>query len=171
MTDESQEVTVWYPPAAGTVIDLTDAKQVSQVLHQMNEWTATTLRDIKLALEGALVAEADRQGRYTMRFGATEVTVDGPDVGRNLWDDVPGMLAELEAAGLPEERQAELAQPKITWKVNQHVAATVAKNPLYAEIIERHRTREPRKRRVEVKGSGFPDTPDRPGRNFDWEEQ
>jgi hypothetical protein len=167
--DNDQTLTIWYPPAAGVQINLEDAQQVSQVLYQLNEWNATIYREIVRALETALVSEADKQGRYTIRMGATEVTVDGPDVARNQWNDVPGMLAELEAAGLPEERQAELAQPKTTWKVNHHVAAVVSKNPDYKPIIDRHLVRQPRKRRVEVKQSGFPHTPDGPPRDFDWE--
>lgn len=169
MADEPTEVTVFYPPAAGVVIDLTAPQQVAEALNDLREWQETTYREVIRALEEALVAEADKQGRYTIRQGTVEYTVDGPDVARNVWENVPGMLAELEAAGLPVERQDELAKPSTTWKVNHRVAAIVAKNPAYAAIIDRHLTREPRKRRVDVKRAAFPDTPQKPAREFDWE--
>ena len=149
--DESTELTVYYPPAAGVVIDLTDSRQVSQVLRELQDWQGEQLRYTIRALQEALVAEADRQGRYTIRHGELEVTVDGPDVCTHEYWDVPEMLAKLEAAGLPAERSDELATPVTSWKVNRKVLDSVCKNQAYAAIVEQHHRAVPKTRRASVR--------------------
>jgi len=149
--DESTELTIYYPPASGVVIDLTDTRQVSSVLRELQDWQGEQLRYTIRALQEALIAEADRQGRYTIRHGDLEVTVDGPDVCTHEYSDVPEMLAKLEAAGLPAERSDELATPVTTWKVNRKVLDVVSKNQAYAEIIAQHHRAVPKTRRASVR--------------------
>ena len=150
-TPESTELVIRYPPAAGVVIDLADTQQVSQVLRDLQDWQAEQLRYTIRALQEALIAEADRQGRYTIGLGDLEVTVDGPDVSTHEYQDVPGMLAKLEAVGLPPERSDELATPVTTWKVNRRVLDSVCKNQAYAEIIAQHHRAVPKTRRASVR--------------------
>ena len=135
-------------PVTGEVLNLNVPADVARALKFVREARAQ-LNEARRVLEEALVAESQRQGTKTLRYGATEATISGG--GEWVYDEA-AMLAELEAAGLPEERRAELVRTTVEYKVNASVVRQLmGSNPEYGAIIERHRHWQEKAMRVDVR--------------------
>ncbi len=142
---QEAEVTI-LDPSTGELVPASDVPGVAAALANLREY-AGRVREAIRAAEDVMIAESERQGTKTMRFGRTAVEVYG---GSELQWDVE-VLGELEEAGLPEERMNELVKTTFEHKVDSRIAKQLeASNPVYAEIIERARTRIPKPRRAKV---------------------
>lgn len=133
-------------PFTGELVSLDDPAHCAKVMQEIRELEAK-LRELKGYLGESLMEESRRQGTKTMHFPGLEVKINTPnDIA---WDQE--VLAELQAAGLPEERFNALVTTEISFKVNGSVAKSIAgSNEVYAEILARAQTRVPRTPSVSV---------------------
>lgn len=123
-------------PTTGEAINLSDAHACACALQEVREVEAQ-LRDIKRVLTEGILEESRRQGSKTLHFSTFDARINNPPT--TAWDYE--VLCELQDAGLPEERFADLVTTEISYKVNGNVAKSVASsNPAYREIIERAKT-------------------------------
>lgn len=144
-----------YAPASGSVIELSDRPRVAATIREITDWQAEVLRPLLDTLQGAMIEEADTQGKYTIRYGRLEIKVDGPDVAKTEWqEDLQPMIDALLAIGLPAERADVIATKRTVWKVNGTEINRIAKNPKYAAVIDQYRERQPRKRSATVRRVG-----------------
>lgn len=131
----------------GEVVPTNRPGRVADLLRELREWRYAFMETIHAA-EAVLIAESERQGTKTLRFGSTEVRITG---GPETTYDV-SILNELLAAGLPEERFGQLVRTTVEIKPIASVAKQLAAaNPRYAEIIERARIVRDTPMRVSVK--------------------
>jgi hypothetical protein len=141
-------------PAAGEVVHVTTGEliptepaRLAGYRADLNELRRRLFQAIK-EVDALLLEEAERQGTKTLRYGNLEAVVTG---GPELAWDIP-ILDELLAAGLPEARFAELVTIEQTYKVNAQVAKQLAAaNQVYAEIIDRARSRLEKPYRVSIR--------------------
>lgn len=134
-------------PRTGEIIDLEDPPTCLRVLADIRE-LESRLREAKAMLTDVLAVEFSRVGTKTLELGGVKATL-GPD-SEIVWD--VGVLQELQALGLPEERMNELVTAEITYKVNANVAKQIAAaNTEYAEVIERAKQRIPKTPYVSIK--------------------
>lgn len=133
--------------ATGEVIDPADTPRVASYLKDLRRLKRETIDVLIGQLEEVLVAEAERQGSKTLRYGDTQVeVVESKEI---VWDHE--VLEQLRELGLPEERYAELVVPQVTYKVRANVAKQIAGvNDQYAKVIEAARSDMPGRRRVRV---------------------
>jgi hypothetical protein len=134
---QTQEQTLVLP-GLGTVIERkpSEAARALQEVRSLEE----KLREAKRLLTEVIVEESARLGARTLRFGDIEVEVKG---GEEIEWDV-GELLNLVRRGLPQERYEQLVKVQVTYKVSASEAKRIASsNPLYAEIIERAKSRKP----------------------------
>lgn len=126
----------------GELVDLTDVAQTSAV-YQHVQAAEQELRRVKRALAQALADQARERGQRTIHFDGGKVVV-GSDTAIE-WRDVAGMKRELLEAGMPLERAWEIVTETVDYKVAAVEANRAAKaNPVYAEIIDRHRVVVPK---------------------------
>jgi len=137
-------------PGTGEVVDLDDPNACLRVLTDIRE-LESKLREVKGALSEALRFEFSRQGTKTLELNGMKVSL-GAD-SEVVWDI--GVLDELRALGLPEERMDALINAEISYRVNNSVAKQIAAaNPQYAEVIARAQSRVPKTPYVSVKRVG-----------------
>lgn len=125
-------------PHTGEIIDLNSTEQVARAYSEIRD-LESRIKEVKAMLRDALVARSTIHGSKTMHVeGVGKVEVKG---GTETTYDAQGIKRDLLEAGMPRERVAEI----VVETVDMRVAAAEAKkaagaNPVYAEIIERHRT-------------------------------
>lgn len=135
-------------PLTGEVVDLREPAQVALALATVRDAKAQLDR-VRADLEALLVAESQRQGTKTLRFGEVEAVVSG---GEAVEFDPEQLGAMLTEAGLPAERLNELVRATVTYRVDQRIAKQLASaNETYAQIIESCRTTRPAAWRVAIK--------------------
>lgn len=123
------------------------AENAAELLTAMREMRSRIL-DLQKECEAVLLEESRRQGTKTLHLPAATVTISG---GSELEWDLE-VLAELRAAGLPEERWDELVVATVTYKVSALVAKQLeSANEDYAAVIARARGRVETQQRVSVK--------------------
>lgn len=122
-------------PLTGQVYDLTRIAEQAEALLALRESVRRSYELIELV--SALVrVESRRQGTKTLHLPTGRVaTVSG---GETTVYDAERLAAELAAAGMPEERVADVVRPVVEWKVDRRaLRSVVASNPLYAEAAAR----------------------------------
>lgn len=137
-------------PLTGELVPASDVPKVAVALAALREYKGRVLDGIREA--EAIVLEASReQGTKTLRFeDGTVAEVSGGSAVE--WQDVDGLEQELREAGLPDDRLGEVIRVTVERVVVTGEANRVARaNPVYAEIIERHRSRVEKPWRVSVK--------------------
>lgn len=135
-------------PGTGEVVDLEDILQVARALAAVRVFKAR-LDEARGVLEAVLVEEATRRGTKTLRLGDVTAEV-GADTTTG-WD-VERLRAGLFRAGLPADRLNELIEETVEYKVDGRIARQIAgANPAYAKVIERCKTKVPKKPYVAVK--------------------
>jgi len=133
-------------PVTGEIVSLADPAHCARVLSEIRELEAK-LRELKGALGYALKEESKRQGSKTLHYPGLEVKINTPN--ETVWDYA--VLEELVGAGLPDERFNALVMIEKTYRVNRSVAKQLAgSNTVYAEIIDRAQTKNPREPSVSV---------------------
>lgn len=134
-------------PYSGEIVSLDDPPACLKLLTEVRELEGK-LRDLKDDLTEALKIEFSRQGTKTLELNGIKATL-GAD-SEIVWD--PGVLEELRDLGLPEDRMNQLVTAEVRYTVNGSVAKQIAAaNPDYAEVIERAKSRAPKKAYVGVK--------------------
>lgn len=134
-------------PYSGEIVSLDDPPACLKLLTEVRELEAQ-LRDLKDDLTEALKLEFSRQGTKTLELSGIKATL-GAD-SEIVWD--PGILEELRDLGLPEARMNQLVTAEVRYTVNGSVAKQVAAaNPEYADVIERAKSRAPKKAYVGTK--------------------
>ena len=132
----------------GELVDPADAPKVAQALSNLREFKDGVVHAAIRACEEALLAEFERQGTKTLRFGKLEARCYG---GQETDWDVEA-LHELLDRGLPHERFGELVKETVSYKVDARVAKQLeAANPDYAEVIRKARSERETPRRVSVR--------------------
>jgi hypothetical protein len=133
-------------PNTGELVFLEDPAQCARVLYEIAD-LEQRIRDLKGALRETLFEESKLQGTKTLHFPGLDAVISTPVT--TSWNYE--VLLELREAGLPEERFNDLVMAETTYKVNGSVAKSIgASNDVYAEIIERAKTRVPRSPSVYV---------------------
>jgi len=138
VSESSRELVV---PYTGELIALEDPEQCARVLYEIGELEAK-IRALRHVLRGVMFEESVRVGSKTLHFpdGVTAKVITPTETS---WDH--SILAELLGAGLPGDRFEALVTPEQTFKVNGSIVKELeAANPIYAEIIERARTKIPK---------------------------
>lgn len=137
-------------PTTGELISRDDPAACARALQEMDD-LETKLKVLKGALREVLLEESVRVGGKTLHFGGgITATITTPV--STIWDHT--VLAELVAAGLPEDRYEALVKTEISFKINGSIAKELAgANPVYAEIIERAKTRIEKTPSVAVKAT------------------
>ena len=131
----------------GELVPATDTTRIVDILRHLRTYRNELMQAVK-ACEAALIEEAQRQGTKTLHVDGGEATISG---GSRLDWDVE-ILEELPAAGLPDERYAELITIEQVYKVNATVARQIAAaNPAYRAIVDRARSYVEAPVRVTVK--------------------
>lgn len=118
----------------GEMVDPRDAQACVSALREVNRIQGL-LYEAKRALSAALVAEAQRRGERTVTLdnGEQFVTEGGPSRQYRPDDAEEG----LRAAGMPEERIAQIVVTEVSRKVNGVEANKAARaNPAYAAALE-----------------------------------
>lgn len=134
-------------PLLGQLVDLRDPADVAHALDDVRG-AKRQLDEVRALLEQVLRLECQRQGTKTLHFGDVDAIVSG---GSRSDYDIERLVAELRAAGLPEDRLAQLVVETVSWKVDQRVARQLAAaNPAYRDAIDRCRTTTPAPWRVSV---------------------
>jgi hypothetical protein len=138
-------------PLTGELVALDDPHQVAVALEGVRRLKGK-LDDARRALEDALRFESERAGSRTLHLGDLDAVVSG---GERVEYDELELAEQLRAAGLPEERLAELIVETVSYRVDQRVARSVAAaNPMYAAALERCRRVVPAPWRVAIKRGG-----------------
>jgi hypothetical protein len=134
-------------PFSGELISRDDPAACARALKEMSE-LEIKLRVLKKALAEVVLEESFRIGGKTIHFPGG-ITAKITAASSFSWDH--SILAELVAAGLPAERYEALVTPEISYTINGSIAKEIAgANPVYAEILERARTRIPKTPSVSV---------------------
>lgn len=135
-------------PASGEIVNLNDVFEVARAYRSVLD-IESELRHAKDVLRSALVARSQAEGRKTMHLeGLGKVEVRG---GVEMVYDAQAIKRELLEAGMDRERVAEIVVETVDYKVAAVEAKrAAAANPVYAEIIERHRKEFPKKPSVSV---------------------
>src|SRR5262245_31957990 len=104
----------WFAvPLTGEAVDTYDGSAVTEALVEVREYERQ-FREARGFLTDCLHVIGARLGAKTFRFGPYEVKLSG---GSQTVYDGARLAAELEAAGMPPERVAEIVKPEVTWKV------------------------------------------------------
>lgn len=137
-------------PYSGEIVNLDDPPACLKLLVEIRELEGK-LRDLKDDLTEAVKVEFSRQGKKTLEINGIKATL-GADT-EIVWD--VGILDELRDLGLPEERMDELITAEVKYTVNGAVAKQLAAaNPAYAEVVERAKSRVPKKTYIGAKRGG-----------------
>lgn len=138
MSEPSRELVV---PYTGELIAIEDPEQCARVLYEIGELEAK-LRALRYVLRDVMFEESVRVGSKTLHF-PDGVTAKISTPMETSWDYK--ILAELIEAGLPGDRFEALVTPEQTFKVNGSIVKELeSANPVYAEIIDRARTKIPK---------------------------
>ena len=137
-------------PFVGTIVDLREPVEVAEALTHVRE-VKRQLDELRALLEGVLRLEAQKQGTKTLHLGALDAVISGGP--KNEYD--PEQLMEsLRAAGMPEERIAEVVVQTVTYNVKLLVLKHAAgANPNYAAAEAAARVVVDAPYRVSVKGA------------------
>lgn len=134
-------------PTTGELIALDDPGQCARALYEIAElkWK---IREMERRLREVMLEESIRIGSKTLHF-PNGVTAKISTPAETQWDY--HVLAELVQVGLPADRFEALVMAELTYKVNQSISRELSgANPVYAEIIDRAKTRVPRTPSVSV---------------------
>jgi hypothetical protein len=140
-------------PMTGEVLSRDDPSGCARAYYEIKE-LETKLKLLRGALAEVIMEESIKQGSKTLHFeqGMTAKISTPMEI---QWDH--DILAELVEAGLPGDRFEALVRAEVTYKVNQAVIRELeGANPVYAEIIERARTRFPRTPSVTIVSGRLP---------------
>jgi hypothetical protein len=154
MPQPDHELTVYYPPASGSVIDLRDTATVARTWRELLDWKRNVYDEITQRLAAAVIEQADREGRWTLHYDGLDVEADSPDAVVRDWVEPERMRTNLINAGLPPERAYEAVQDVVSVKVSWVEVKKLLKVDAYAQIIEQHLVVAPKTRRIRVKGGG-----------------
>ena len=150
MSETSMELVI---PMTGEVLSRDDPSGCARAYYEIKE-LETKLKLLRGALAEVIMEESIKQGSKTLHFeqGMTAKISTPMEI---QWDH--DILAELVEAGLPGDRFEALVRAEVTYKVNQAVIRELeGANPVYAEIIERARTRFPRTPSVTIVSGRLP---------------
>lgn len=128
-------------PGTGEVVDLTDPLAVAEALGNLRDFERMTY-EWKQMMTRIVVEHGRTTGSLTIELpdGSKAEISDRPRVTY----DAEAIEEELRAAGMPEESIAKIIKEEVTHTVKAVEAKKAARaNPVYEEIIERHRTEEP----------------------------
>lgn len=128
-------------PTTGEVISRDDPNSCARAYYEIKE-LETRLKELRAALGEVLLDESIKQGTKTLHFeDGVMAKISTPM--EIQWDN--DILAELVEAGLPLDRFELLIKTEISYKVDGSIIRELeGANPVYAEIIDRARTRFPR---------------------------
>lgn len=132
MTEPGTELILVQP--SGELVDPRDTQACFLALREVNRIQGL-LYEAKRALTAALVVEAQRRGErtVTLESGERYVAEGGPSRQYRPEDVEEG----LRAAGMPEERIAQIVVTEVSRKVNGVEANKAARaNPAYAAALE-----------------------------------
>lgn len=133
-------------PEIGEVVNLSDPDSCALAYDRLKQ-LGDQVNTLKQMLRTELVRHAKDYGANTMRLDHAEVEIGHPS--ELSWH--METLRELLDAGLPKERWEALVEVTVGHKVKASVANQIEKaNPLYGEIIERARIRQPKPPTVSV---------------------
>lgn len=129
--DPHEEIVV---PGVGELVNLSDYQSCATALDGIRD-LESKLREIKGLLSSAIQAEATRQGTKTLELAdGRKAVLSG---GKEVEYDAELLASELEIAGMPEDRIAQIVVPTVSYKVSAVKAKqAAAANPIYADIIE-----------------------------------
>lgn len=133
-------------PLTGELISPADVPALGEAIRALREHKSQI--DVAIyAFTQAVVEASQALGTKTIRAGSMTIKVTGGDTIE--WDVTE--LVKLRAAGLPEERYAELVTEQVSYKVNASVAKSIeGSNPVYAKIIGQARVRVPKRQSASV---------------------
>lgn len=136
-------------PLLGQLVDLRKPSEVARAISAIRD-AKRQLDEVRQLLEQVLRLESAKHGTKTLHLGDVDVVISGG----SRWEyDAEALAADLRAAGLPEQRLAQVVVEVVSYKVSQRVLAQLAAaNPAYGEAIERNRRRVEAPWRVAVDG-------------------
>jgi hypothetical protein len=124
-------------PGIGQIVSLDAPKEVAVALDSIRD-LEYQLRIAKQDLTRALVHASEQAGSKTLRYGNVEAVIKG---GTATVYDAEEIRSGLLAAGMSEERVAEIVVETVSSKVSANEAKRAASaNPKYAEVIDAHKT-------------------------------
>lgn len=125
-----------YPvPLVGELVDLGEPAAVARALDTVRQ-AKRDLDDARRVLEAVLHRESQRTGSRTLRYDGLEAVVSGGNE-RVEYPDPQELAAELRAAGLPEERIAEVVVETVDYRVDRSALRSVtSSNVRYARAAE-----------------------------------
>lgn len=133
-------------PMTGELIARTDLAAVSSTIND--------LRELKRNVDAAIAAFSDAAVEESKRVGARTLLADGMKVTISsdkelVWD--VEKLADLVAAGLPQERYEQLVTAVVSYKVDGAVARQISgASDTYKAIVEAAKRYEPKRQYVSV---------------------
>lgn len=119
-------------PHSGELLDLEDPYACARALDEISDFESK-LREITGLLKKVVVAEAERQGTKTLELPDGRKAVVSGGVGYEY--DGAALDAGLRAAGMPEDRLAEIVERPFKVRANEAKRAAGA-NAIYREIVE-----------------------------------
>ena len=136
-------------PGTGELVNLADEVSCALALDAVRDFERQ-LREAKSALTEAIIERAMVLGVRSF------VLPDGRraevSAGTEIVYDAQAVENGLRAAGMPEERIAEIIEEQVSYRVRAVQAKrAAAANPAYAAIIEAAKTEQPRNRYVSLK--------------------
>ena len=125
-------------PLTGVVVNLESEREIAIAYKDLRELKDKVLEAERL-LKEALRYRSEALGTKTFHIeGVGKVELRGGS--RVEWPDPQALEEELRGAGCPEDVIREIVVEQVTWKVDGNRARRAAgANPVYAEIIERHK--------------------------------
>lgn len=142
----SQELVI---PMTGEVLSRDDPAGCARAYYEIRE-LEEKLRRLRGALAEAIIEESVRQGTKTLHFENMTAKISTPM--EIQWDTE--VLGELLEAGLPGDRFEALVKVEVSYKIDGSIIRELeGANPVYAEIIDRARTRFPRTPGVSISTS------------------
>lgn len=125
-------------PYSGTLVNLESEREIAIAYKDLRELKDKIL-EAERVLKEALRYRSEALGTKTFHIeGVGKVELRGGS--RVEWPDPQALEDELRDAGCPEEVIREIVVEQVTWKVDGNRARRAAgANPVYAEIIERHK--------------------------------
>jgi len=144
MSETSLELVI---PTTGEIVSRDDPASCARAFVEIKA-LEEKLKMLRGALAEALMEESVRVGKKTLHF-EHGLTAKIATPVETQWD--LEILNELLEAGLPVERFEQLVTAEVTYKVDGSVIRELeGANEVYAEIIDRARTRFPRSPSVSV---------------------
>lgn len=150
MSETSMELVI---PMTGEILSRDDPSGCARAYYEIKE-LETKLKLLRGALAEVIMEESVKQGSKTLHFeqGMTAKISTPMEI---QWDH--DILAELVDAGLPGDRFEALVKAEVTFKIDGSIIRELeGANPVYAEIIDRARTRFPRTPSVTIVAGRLP---------------